>query len=362
VKAITAAESFSTAGKHEASSRVVRVAVAGATGYAGLELLRLLARHPQARVTHLLSSGRDGKKEFPIEDSHPSLRGKFSAPCQPLSVEALPPSEVDMVFLATPHQTALEIAPRLLERNLRVVDLSAAFRLKDAAAYPRWYGFEHDAPAELEEAVYGLTELNAEDIRKARLVANPGCYATSVILALAPAVERGLLDINAGVISDSKSGASGAGRGVSEKLHFVEVNENCRTYGLFNHRHVPEMLQALNLAEKDFTFTPHLLPITRGILSTIYVRLAKSHTHEEVVALYNDFYAGAPFVRVLGSGVPEIQSVAQTNFTDIGFSLNSDGVRMIIVSALDNLTKGAAGQAIQNMNLMYGFAEGTALT
>jgi N-acetyl-gamma-glutamyl-phosphate reductase len=362
VRATTEAETFSAAGQGETSSGVVRVAVAGATGYAGLELLRLLARHPQARVTRLMSSGRDGKKEFPIEDSHPSLRGKFAVPCQPLSVEALPPSEVDLVFLATPHHTALEIAPRLLESHLRVVDLSAAFRLKDAAAYPRWYGFEHDAPAELEESVYGLTELNAESIRKARLVANPGCYATSVILALAPALQKGWINAKDGIISDSKSGASGAGRGLSDKLQFVEVNENCRAYGLFNHRHVPEMLQALKLAEKDFTFTPHLLPITRGILSTIYVRLTKPRAHEEVVALYRDFYAAAPFVRVLDSGVPEIQSVAQTNFTDIGFSLDSDGTRMIIVSALDNLIKGAAGQAIQNMNLMYGFAEGTALT
>ena len=362
MKAIIEAEAFSTPGKHEGSKRIIRVAVAGATGYAGLELLRLLARHPQSRVTQLMSSGRDGTKEFPIEQSHPSLRGKFSVPCRPLSVEALDPSEVDLVFLATPHETALEITPELLERNLRVVDLSAAFRLKDAAAYPRWYGFEHDAPAALEEAVYGLAELNGESIASARLVANPGCYATSVILALAPALRSGWIDAKAGIISDSKSGASGAGRGLSEKLHFVEVNENCRAYSLFNHRHVPEMLQSLDLAESDFTFTPHLLPITRGILSTIYVRLARSRRHEEVVGLYRDFYARAPFVRLLDAGVPEIQSVAHTNFTDIGFSIDRGGTRMIIVSALDNLIKGAAGQAIQNMNLMYGFAEGTALT
>jgi N-acetyl-gamma-glutamyl-phosphate reductase len=362
VKAITEAETFSTPGKHEGPGRIVRVAVAGATGYTGLELLRLLARHPQVRVTRLMSSGRDGKKEFAIEHSHPSLRGKFSVPCQPLALEALEPSEVDLVFLATPHQSALEIAPQLVERNLRVVDLSAAFRLKDASVYPRWYGFEHNAHAALEEAVYGLTELNSESIRTARLVANPGCYATSVILALAPVLRNGWVDAKAGVIADSKSGASGAGRSVSEKLHFVEVNENCRAYGLFNHRHVPEMLQALELAETDFTFTPHLLPITRGILSTIYVRLSKSRTHEEAVALYHDFYAGAPFVRVLDAGVPEIQSVAQTNFTDIGFSLDGGGRRVIIVSALDNLVKGAAGQAIQNMNVMYSLPEGMALT
>lgn len=361
MKAITEAEIQVSLNKNAGSTKVVRVAVAGATGYAGRELLGILARHPQARVTRLMSSGRDGKKEFPIERSHPALRGKFSALCEPLSVDALTPSDVDVVFLATPHQTALEVTPLLLDRGLRVVDLSGAFRLKDAAAYPQWYGFEHHADTALEEAVYGLTELNAESIQKARLVANPGCYATSVILALAPALQNGWIDVAAGVISDSKSGASGAGRSLSEKLHFVEVNENCRAYGLFNHRHVPEMLQALNLAEEDFTFTPHLLPITRGILSTIYVRLAKPRSQEEVATLYQDFYAHASFVRVLDSGVPEIQSVAQTNYTDIGFSINRDGKRMIIVSALDNLVKGAAGQAIQNMNLMFGFAEGTGL-
>ncbi|MEJ2009688.1 MAG: N-acetyl-gamma-glutamyl-phosphate reductase [Acidobacteriota bacterium] len=358
---MTEAEISGAPDKNENSTKVVRVAIAGATGYAGLELLRILARHPQARVTRLMSSGRDGKKQFPIEHSHPALRGKFAVPCEPLSLDALTPSDVALVFLATPHQTALEIAPALLERKLRVVDLSGAFRLKDSAAYPRWYGFEHHAHAALEEAVYGLTELNAENIANARLVANPGCYATSVILALAPALQQDWIDTAAGIISDSKSGASGAGRSLSEKLHFVEVNENCRAYGLFNHRHVPEMLQALQLAEKDFTFTPHLLPITRGILSTIYVRLATPRSHEEVAALYRDFYSRAPFVRVLDAGVPEIQSVAQTNYTDIGFSLDRDGTRMIIVSALDNLVKGAAGQAVQNMNLMFGFAEETAL-
>lgn len=290
------------------------------------------------------------------------LRGKFDVLCEPLSPEALVPAEVDLVFLATPHQTALELVPSLLERNIRVIDLSAAFRLKDASIYPRWYGFEHHAHQALEEAVYGLTELNAAEVRQARLVANPGCYATSVILGLAPLLKMGWVDLSAGIISDSKSGASGAGRAPSDKLHFVEVNENCRAYGLFNHRHVPEMLQALGLEERGFIFTPHLLPITRGILSTIYVRLAKPRSAEEVAALYHDFYSQAPLVRVLGTVLPEIQSVAYTNYTDIGFSLDRDGQRMIIVSALDNLGKGAAGQAVQNMNLMFGFEEETALT
>ncbi len=354
-----AATEAAGASRHGRST--VRVAVAGATGYAGRELLQLLARHPHTRVTRLMSSGRHEKKGFPIEQSHPVLRGKFSTPCEPLSLDGLNSSEVDLVFLATPHETALKIAPSLLERGLRIVDLSGAFRMKDASAYPRWYGFEHDAPEALEEAVYGLTELNGGKIRTARLVANPGCYATSVILALAPLLKQGWIDLSAGIISDSKSGASGAGRATTDKLHFVEVNENCRAYGLFNHRHVPEMLEALGIEEKNLIFTPHLLPITRGILSTIYVRLSAPRSREEVAGLYREFYAQTPLVRVLGAALPEIQSVAHTNYTDLGFSLDSTGQKMIVVSALDNLGKGAAGQAVQNMNLMFGFGEGTAL-
>ena len=361
MRTLAATETGSASRRSNAPQTVLRVAVAGATGYAGRELLRLLARHPYTRVTRLMSSGRLEKKGFPIEHSHPILRGKFDVLCEPLSLEGLVPAEVDLVFLATPHETALDLAPLLLNRNVRVVDLSGAFRLKDAATYPRWYGFEHHAHQALEEAVYGITELNAASIRQARLVANPGCYATSVILGLAPLLKKGWTDPSAGIISDSKSGASGAGRAPSDKLHFVEVNENCRAYGLFGHRHVPEMLQTLGLAEKDFIFTPHLLPITRGILSTIYVRLAKSRSAEKVAALYHDFYSQSPLVRVLESGLPEIQSVAHTNYTDIGFALDRDGQRMVIVSALDNLGKGAAGQAVQNMNLMFGFDEETAL-
>ena len=343
------------------SAAVVRAAVVGATGYAGRELLALLARHPYVRVTRLMSSGRDGRKPYAIGQSHPMLRGRFSALCEPLDAERLVPGEVDLAFLATPHETAHELAPPLLQRGLRVIDLSAAFRLRDAAAYPHWYGFEHRAPEELREAVYGITELNAAAIRKARLVANPGCYASSVILGLAPLVRAGWLDPSAPVISDSKSGASGAGRAPSDQLHFVEVNENCRAYALFSHRHIPEMLEALGLEADRFTFTPHLLPIARGILSTIYVRLADFRPLEWVRELYRDFYAASPMIRVLEDGLPEIQSVAGTNYTDLGFALDAPSRRLIIVSALDNLGKGAAGQAVQNMNLMYGFPEATGL-
>ena len=336
---------------------MVRVAVAGATGYAGRELLAGLARHPYARVTRLMSSGRGGRQPYPIGESHPSLRGKFSAFCEPLDAESLVSAEVDLVFLATPHEVAHELAPVLIGRGIRVVDLTGAFRLKAGESYPRWYGFEHRAPEALAEAVYGLSELNAAAIRQARLVANPGCYATSVILALAPLARAGWLDRSAPVICDSKSGASGAGRALSDKLHFVEVNENCRAYGLFSHRHVPEMLETLELDSAQFTFTPHLLPITRGILSTIYVRLAGSRSVESVAEHYRDFYAAAPMIRVLEKALPEIQSVAGTNYADLGFALDAPTRRLIIISALDNLGKGAAGQAVQNMNRMFGFEE-----
>jgi len=345
-------------------AKPVRVAVAGASGYAGGELLRLLARHPCARLAHLASSGRDGKSASPIERAHPALRGQTGLDCQPLRLDDFSPSRMDLVFLATPHETSAELAPALLARGLRVVDLSGAFRLKDSEAYPRWYGFEHHAIPSLEQAVYGLTELNADEVRKARLVANPGCYATSSILGLAPLLGAGWIDVAAGIVCDSKSGASGAGRSPNEKLQFPEVNENCRAYSPFGHRHVPEILQALGLEEKDFTFTPHLLPVTRGILSTIYVRLALPRALDEVVSLFKDFYARAQLVRVYGDGaLPEIQSVAHTNYADIGFAADraEGATRLIVVSAIDNLGKGAAGQAIQNMNLMCGYAEETAL-
>jgi N-acetyl-gamma-glutamyl-phosphate reductase len=340
----------------------VRAAIAGATGYAGRELIKLLSRHPAAKIVRLMSSGRSGLEDFPIEKSHPALRKpRVRLACRAFSVKDLAPSEVDVVFLSTPHETSHEVVPELLARGLRVIDLSGAFRLKDAQQFSRWYGFEHNAAPALAEAVYGIPELSAAAIRIARLVANPGCYATSIILALAPLVQAGWIDMSAGIIADSKSGASGAGRAPTEKLHFAEVNENLRAYGVFNHRHVPEMLQALELDEKQFTFTPHLLAITRGILSTIYVRLSPTEAPkrlEQVIKLFEGFYSQAPLVRVYPRGeLPEISAVAHTNFADLGFALDEPTGRLIVVSALDNLGKGAAGQAVQNMNVMFGLAE-----
>ncbi len=338
--------------------------IAGATGYTGRELIRLLSFHPRTRLVHLASSGREGKVVIPLEKTHPNLRGRSRLACCPLRLEDFQSSEMDLVFLGTPPEVSLDLAPALIERGLKVVDLSGAFRLKNPEAYPRWYGFEHTAPQALEEAVYGVTELNGEAIAKARLVANPGCYATSVILALAPLLRAGGVDVGTGIVCDSKSGASGAGRSPSEKLHFPEVNENCLAYNVFRHRHVPEMLQALSLEEEQFTFAPHLLPVTRGILSTIYLRLAEPRTPDQLVSLYRTFYARAPLVRVYDDGtLPEIQAVACTNYADLGFAVYSTtgSGRLVLVSALDNLGKGAAGQAIQNMNLMNGWAQETGL-
>jgi len=336
-----------------------RVAVAGATGYAGGELVAILLRHPFARVVRLMA---DLREPLPMEQAHAALRGKALPVCELPSFGDLAPPEVDLVFLATPHKVAHDVVPALLDRGLRVVDLGAGFRLKAPSAYPRWYGFEHLAPAALQEAVYGSPELHAAEIRTARLVANPGCYATSVILALAPLVRAGWVNLRAGIVCDAKSGVTGAGRTPSERLHFPEVNESLRAYSLFHHRHVPEMLQVLELEEKDFIFSPHLLPINRGILSTIYLRLAAHRTLGQVVSLYRDFYARAPLVRVYDDGaLPEIQAVVHTNYFDVGFALDPTTDRLIVIAALDNLGKGAAGQAVENMNLMFGFDEETAL-
>ncbi len=346
----------------QGSKTTARVAVVGATGYAGRELITLLARHPRVRITTLMSSGRGGGQPVAASDSHPALRGVTSVPVRRFDDKDLTPAHADVVFLATPHEVSHGLAPGLAGRGLRVIDLSGAFRLKDCAAYPRWYSFEHREPASLAEAVYGLTELNREAIRGARLVANPGCFSTSVILALAPLLKAAVIDLKAGIICDSKSGASGAGRTLKDDLLFSNVNENCRAYGLFKHRHLPEILQTLELAEESLVFIPHLLPITRGILSTIYVRLTSTLTSKDVEAVFRGFYASSPLVRVYEEGkLPEIQAIANTQYADLGFAVSASGRCLVVISALDNLGKGAAGQAVQNMNLMLGYREDTAL-
>ena len=329
----------------------------------GYELARLLLRHPHIE-----------KPTFYLRDAHanvrcltelfPQLRGWGEAPCKPLSVEAIAKSGAQVVFLSTPHEASIELVPGLLAANpnLRIIDLSGAFRFREPEKLAQWYKLTPPPDAILAEAVYGLPELYSDALSKARVVANPGCYPTSVILGLRPLVDSNWIDTARGIVCDCKSGASGAGKEPKRETHFVEVNENFRAYSVFTHRHTPEVSDHLGLAAQDFVFTTHLLPVERGILSTLYVWLRHPRKTEEVEALYRQFYAGKPMVRISKAGcLPELQDVAHTNFCDIGFALDPSGERLVIVSCLDNLGKGAAGQAVQNLNVMHSYPETSGL-
>ena len=337
----------------------LRVAVVGATGYVGFELARLLLRHPHVqKPTFYLRDGHAGVRC--LTELYPQLRGWGDAPCKPLSVDAIATSGTQVAFLSTPHEASLELVPALSAANpaLRLVDLSGAFRFQDAETLDRWYKLRACDLDGRSKAVYGLPELYADDLPDAQLIANPGCYSTSVILGLRPLVEAGWVNLSRGIVCDCKSGVSGAGKEPKRETHFVEVNENFRAYGLFTHRHTPEIAEHTGLALQDFVFTTHLLPVERGILSTLYVSLSDSRGSGEIEALYRKFFASRPMVRILPAGqLPELQHVTHTNFCDIGFALDESGERLVIVSCLDNLGKGAAGQAIQNMNGMWGFPE-----
>jgi N-acetyl-gamma-glutamyl-phosphate reductase len=338
-----------------------RVAVVGATGYAGYELARLLLRHPQiSKPTFYLRESSAHVRC--LSEIFPQLRGWGEAPCRPFSVEAIAQSGASVAFLCTPHEASLETVPALLAVGLRVVDLSGAFRFREPETFAAWYKLPAPPRELLEQAVYGLPELYASALPSARLVANPGCYPTSVILGLKPLVEAGWLARERGIVCDCKSGASGAGKEPKRELHFVEVDENLRAYELFTHRHTPEVTDHLGIVPGDIIFSTHLLPVARGILSSLYVWLDVPHTLDEVEALYRRFYAGRPMVRIWPGGrLPELQHVAHTNFCDIGFALDPAGERLVVVSCLDNLGKGAAGQAVQNLNGMLGLEEATAL-
>jgi N-acetyl-gamma-glutamyl-phosphate reductase len=337
-----------------------QVAVVGVTGYTGLELARILLRHPAvASATFYV---RETRGAHCIAELFPQFRGWGQAPLRPLSPEAVTASAAGTAFLATPHEVSAELAPALLEAGLRVVDLSGAFRFRAPETFSSWYKLPAPHAGYLGEAVYGLPELYSEDIRKARLVANPGCYATSVILALRPLADAGILASGQNVVCDCKSGASGAGKDPRRDLQFVEVDENFKAYNLFSHRHTPEILEHTGLGESELIFSTHLLPLARGILSTIYVPLREPQSPDTIEALYRKFYAGRPMVRIWPAGtLPELQHVAHTNFCDIGFALDKPGQRLVVVSCLDNLGKGAAGQAVQNFNHLLGIEEKTAL-
>lgn len=332
---------------------MIEIGIVGGTGYTGAELLRLLARHPQARVKILTSRQEAGRR---ADAMFPQLRGycelSFSAP------DAAALSECQAVFFATPHATAMSMAPALVERGVKVIDLSADFRLKDPAVYQRWYQHEHACPALLEEAVYGLPEVHRREIAKARVVANPGCYPTAVTLALLPLLQAGIVDVSS-LIADCKSGVSGAGREAKLGSLYGEVADTFKSYGVAGHRHLPEMEQELSAAAGQrvgLTFIPHLAPMFRGMQATIYARLKQSHS--DLQALYRTRYRGEPFVDVLPPGSePETRSVRGANRARIAVHRPGGGDTVVVLSVIDNLVKGASGQAVQCFNLMFGLDE-----
>jgi N-acetyl-gamma-glutamyl-phosphate reductase len=333
------------------AAAAARVAIAGATGYTGQELVRILARHPSVTLTAAMSSGTTATRKLP------ALARLWTGDITPLSPDTL--READAVFLALPDAAAAELGPALVDAGVRVIDLSGAFRLRHAAERARWYPETHRVPA---GTVYGLTELERAAVASARLVANPGCYPTATLLALAPIAAAGLLAPDADVIVDAKSGVSGAGKTPSERTHFSEVHGSMGAYGVFGHRHGAEIQQGLAAAGGDglVNFVPHLVPLDRGILATVYVRLRAGTTEDSLSDVFHQAYSSAPFVRLTGAALPEIKHVAHTNFCDIGWRVDASG-RAVLVSVIDNLVKGASGQAVQNLNVILGIDERTGL-
>jgi N-acetyl-gamma-glutamyl-phosphate reductase len=351
----------------------VQTAVVGVTGYAGAELARLLLHHPRLKGRPPVFAGRLDQKEAarggtPLTEIHPQLgdnNGSGDLRIEPFTWELLAERGVEVLFLATPHEQSREWVPAALERGLRVIDLSGAWRLTEASNRAV-YAFEDEgsqqAVATQTQAVYGMPELHRSQIAGAKLIANPGCYSTSVILALKPLAAAGLLDLSAGIIADAKSGVSGAGKAPTAKTHFMYAADNLSAYGVFSHRHTGELLEQIGLTASEIVFTPHLLPIPRGILSTIYVRFNQAQTRDSVAKIYQQFFAGSPMVRFYDKTLPQIQYVVRTNYADIGFQLDPSGRRAVIVSCLDNLLKGAAGQAVQNLNVALGWPESEGLS
>jgi N-acetyl-gamma-glutamyl-phosphate reductase len=350
----------------------VQTAVVGVTGYAGEELARLLLRHPRLKGKPPVFAGRVNEIDaarggMPLGEIHPQLvdsEGSGALKQEPFSWELLASRGVDVLFLATPHEQSREWVPEALARGLRVIDLSGAWRLTEAAnraVYAFQDGNAELAAATQSQAVYGMPELHRAQIAGARLIANPGCYATSIILALKPLVAAGVVDLSHGIVADAKSGVSGAGKAPTAKTHFMNVADNLSAYGAFTHRHTGELLEQIGLDANEITFTPHLLPIPRGILSTHYVRFHESQTRGSIAKIYHEFFAGSTMVRLYDKELPQIQYSVRTNYADIGFQLAADGRRAVVVSCLDNLLKGASGQAIQNMNIMLGWPESEGL-
>lgn len=335
---------------------MVRVAILGASGYSALELIKLLVRHPNVEITALTTRQAEPR---PIDEVHPSLAGRLDLQLENLSIGQVA-ERADCVFCCLPHGASAAVVAELLPHGRKVVDLSADYRLNDPAEYTTWYGLEHPDPARLSGAAYGLPELYRDEIKQASLVANPGCYPTSAILALAPLLEAGAIKAD-GIIVDSKSGVSGAGREPKPHLHFPECNESVSAYGVGTHRHMPEIDQVLSdVADSEVRviFTPHLMPMDRGIFTTCYAQPTGEFDDGSLLSIVSDFYADEPFVRVSKS-LPATKHVTGTNFCDI--TVRSVRGRVVALSVIDNLMKGASGAAVQNFNLLYGFEETTAL-
>jgi N-acetyl-gamma-glutamyl-phosphate reductase len=338
----------------------IKIGIVGVSGYAGLELITLLLRHSDVEFVAAMDAAELAEK--PLHELHPRLRNVCNLRTIPPDPVLIKDLHLDTVFLCTPDKVSYDLAPKMLALGIRVIDFSGAFRLKNAASYPIWYGFSHSDLGLLQSAVYGLPEWNAKTIVPAQLIANPGCYPTSVILALRPLARAGILTAGSDIFCDSKSGVTGAGRGAKPDLMFAEVAENFRAYSPVAHRHAPEMCQEIGWDIENFTFVPHLLPVPRGILSTIYLNFSRQIDAAEIEAEYNKCYSGSRFVRIIGGqALPELRGVTHTNFCDIAWRITHGGRRGIIFSAIDNLGKGASGQALQNFNLMHGLDESAGL-
>ena len=339
---------------------MIKVGIIGATGYAGSELVRILLGHKDVEIKWYGSRSYIDKKYASIYQNFFQL---VDANCMDDNMEVLA-DQVDVIFTATPQGLCASLVNEEILSKVKIIDLSADFRIKDVKVYEEWYKLEHKSPQFIEEAVYGLCEINREDVKKARLVANPGCYTTCSILTCYPLVKEGIIDPNT-IIVDAKSGTSGAGRGAKVDNLFCEVNENMKAYGVATHRHTPEIEEQLGYAcgEKiTINFTPHLVPMNRGILATAYASLKKDVTYEEIKAIYDKYYADEKFVRVLKKDVcPQTKWVEGSNYVDVNFKIDERTNRIIMMGAMDNLVKGAAGQAVQNMNLMFGLPETTGL-
>ena len=348
---------------------MIKVSIVGATGYVGIELMRLLQQHPEVKIKALISKSNADKK---LVDVYPQFRGSKLVNYTLMAIEDFKPAESDLIFSALPHGVSQNISSQLIKSGTKIIDMSGDFRYHDIDIYEKWYGVEHNHPELARKAVYGLTELNREKIKTAQLIANPGCYVTASLLGILPLIDSDLIKTDS-IIIDAKSGVSGAGRSLKRDLLFTECHNTIKAYSPAVHRHSSEIEYILNefLAgsydsrsskqRAELLFTPHLIPIKRGILATIYLDCKRKSSDQEIFSLYEDFYGQEKFIQLLKDGLPEVKNVAGSNFAQLGFKYDERTDRIIVVSVIDNMLKGAAGQAVQNMNVLFGYAEDTGL-